>query len=233
MLGKTSTKINPFSTSRLIPSYSFLVRSTFLLLISISIWSCQSDNSDITSTKSSKSVQKSGFEEVPASHSGLHFENRLKDDPLSDKNVLSFQYYFNGAGVGIGDFNNDGLQDIFFAGNEVPNELYINKGNFQFEKLGTEAGINQNKVWAAGVSVIDINLDGFYDIYVSQQGPYDPSQRKNLFYINNGDLTFTESAEVMGLADVNYSTQAASLIMIKTVIWTCFFLVIRRTLSSQ
>ncbi len=211
MLGKTSTKINPFSTSRLIPSYSFLVRSTFLLLISISIWSCQSDNSDITSTKSSKSVQKSGFEEVPASHSGLHFENRLKDDPLSDKNVLSFQYYFNGAGVGIGDFNNDGLQDIFFAGNEVPNELYINKGNFQFEKLGTEAGINQNKVWAAGVSVIDINLDGFYDIYVSQQGPYDPSQRKNLFYINNGDLTFTESAEVMGLADVNYSTQAAFL----------------------
>ena len=141
--------------------------------------------------------------------SGLDFINTLTDDPLSDKNVLSFQHYFNGAGVGIGDFNVDGKPDVFFAGNEVPNQLYLNKGDLKFEKLGPESGINVNKVWASGVSVVDINGDGYPDIYVCQQGPYAPEQRKNLFYINNGDLTFTESAAEMGLDDENYSTQAA------------------------
>jgi len=151
----------------------------------------------------------SGFEIISSTTSGIDFVNQLKDDPLSDKNVLSFQHYFNGAGVGTADFNNDGLTDIFFAGNEVPNQLYINKGNLQFEKLGPEAGLNKNKVWAAGVSIVDINADGYKDIYVCQQGPYEPKERKNLFYINNGDLTFTESAAEMGLDDSNYSTQAA------------------------
>lgn len=146
---------------------------------------------------------------VPASTSGIDFNNNLIDDPLTDKNVLSYGHYFNGAGVGVADFNNDGLQDIFFAGNEVDNELYINQGDFRFEKLPKTAGINTNKVWSSGVCIVDINNDGFQDIYVSQQGPYtDPEQRRNCFYINNGDLTFTESAKEMGLDDPNYSTQA-------------------------
>ncbi len=208
MLRKTISQFNTLSAFRKAFYPVTSGRLIFLLLVSISIWSCQSDTS---TPKSSKTLKKSGFEEVPASVSGIQFENRLIDDPLSDKNVLSFQHYFNGAGVGVGDFNNDGMQDIFFAGNEVPNELYINKGDFQFEKLGPSAGINKNKVWSSGVSVIDINQDGFQDIYVCQQGPYEPVERKNLFFINNGDLTFTESAEEMGLADMNYSTQAVFL----------------------
>ena len=166
---------------------------------------CQQEN-DNANQKSE--LSKAGFEIIGSEISGIDFVNKLEDNPLSEKNVLSYQHYFNGAGVGVADFNNDGLQDIFFAGNEVPNELYINKGELQFEKLGSGSGINENKVWASGVSIIDINNDGFKDVYVCQQGPYGAEDRKNLFYINNGDLTFTESAREMGLDNDNYSTQA-------------------------
>ena len=173
------------------------------------ICSCRQDSGKMDKEINKNKVNTSGFEEILSQKSGITFNNKLKDDPKSDKNVLSYHYYFNGAGVGIGDFNNDNLPDIFFAGNEVDNELYINKGNFQFEKLGPKSGINNNKVWASGVSIVDINNDGYKDIYVCQQGPYEENQRRNLFYINNGDLTFTESAATMGLDDPNYSTQAA------------------------
>ena len=135
-----------------------------------------------TQSDKGQSLQKSGFEVISPEESGIDFRNDLEDNPLSDKNVLSYQHYFNGAGVGVADFNNDGLQDIFFAGNEVANQLYINKGDFKFEKLGEEAGINTGKVWASGVSIIDINNDGYQDIYVCQQGPYDPENRRNLFF---------------------------------------------------
>ncbi|NNF20926.1 MAG: VCBS repeat-containing protein, partial [Saprospiraceae bacterium] len=154
-------------------------------------------------------ISKSGLEILESDYTGINFSNTLKDDPLTDKNIVSFEYYFNGAGVGVADFNNDGLQDIFFAGNEVPNELYINKGSLKFGKLDKESGINTNKVWSAGVSIVDINNDNYKDIYVCQQGPHDKNNRQNLFYINNKDLTFTESSKVMGLNDHNYSTQAA------------------------
>jgi len=191
---------------------SFLKILTTIIILSLLIISCGEDStSSHLESKINKSEIKSGFTEIDPEKSGVDFNNMLKDDPLSEKNVLSYQYYFNGAGVGIGDFNSDGLPDIFFAGNEVPNELYINKGDFKFEKLGSESGINTNKVWSSGVSVVDINLDGRDDIYVCQQGPHTPENRKNLFYINNGDLTFTESAAAMGLDDKNLSTQAAFL----------------------
>lgn len=182
-----------------------------LLILSLIVISCGQDdkNGANKTTQTTTKAVNSGFSIVDSQVSGIDFSNILKDDPQSDKNVLSYQLYFNGAGVGVGDFNNDGLQDIFFAGNEVPNALYLNKGDFKFEKLGEASGINKNKVWAAGVSIVDINMDGYDDIYVCQQGPYKPENRKNLFYINNGDLTFTESAEAMGLADPNISTQAA------------------------
>ncbi|NNE15134.1 MAG: VCBS repeat-containing protein [Saprospiraceae bacterium] len=177
-----------------------------LLTACICIFSCQNDNNTSDSTDSN--TPKSGFEIIESSTSGLTFENTLVDDPMSDKNVLSYQHYFNGAGVGVADFNQDGLQDVFFAGNEVPNRLYINKGSFKFEELPASSGINIGKTWASGVSIVDINADGFPDIYVCQQGPYPADKRKNLFYINNGDLTFTERASEMGLDDDNYSTQA-------------------------
>lgn len=181
------------------------MRSTIFLFLGIlTFYSCNNDSKvDLPGTNYGH-----GFEVVDASYSGLDFSNDLVDDPTTDKNVLSFDYYYHGAGVGIGDFNNDGLPDIFFAGNDVDNQLYINKGNLKFEK-SPDSRINVNKVWASGVSIVDINSDGYDDIYVCQQGPYDAFNRRNLFYINNGDLTFTESAVSMGLADHNYSTQAA------------------------
>ncbi len=180
-----------------------MVQKSVLIIMLFSFASCNQSNSSDSSAS-----HEAGFEIVDSGNSGIDFINALEDDPLSDKNVLSYPHYFNGAGVGVGDFNNDGLQDIFFAGNEVPNAIYINKGEMKFEKLGTEAGINTNKVWASGVSIVDINADGYDDIYVCQQGPYEEDQRKNLFFINNGDLTFTERAAEMGLDDGNYSTQA-------------------------
>ena len=159
------------------------VRYVYIFFL-ISLLSCGEETSSTANIEKSKSSVQSGFSIVDENSSGLDFINTLSDDPLSDKNVLSFQHYFNGAGVGIGDFNVDGKPDVFFAGNEVPNQLYLNKGDLKFEKLGPESGINVNKVWASGVSIVDINGDGYPDIYVCQQGPYAPEQRKNLSLIH-------------------------------------------------
>ena len=200
-------------------------KNLFLFSILMILVSCS--DKDSTSYKEETATQdktSNGFSIVDPSISNITFSNNLSDDPLTDKNIMSFEYYFNGAGVGVADFNQDGLQDIFFAGNEVPNEIYINKGDFNFEKLPATSGINVNKVWASGVSIIDINLDGYPDIYVSQQGPYEAAKRRNLFYINNKDLTFTESAKVMGLDDPNLSTQAAFLDFDKDGDLDCYIL---------
>lgn len=150
------------------------------------------------------------FQLLDAKTTGIDFINKLNDDPLTDWNVLSYQHFYNGAGVAVGDINNDGLSDIFFSGNDTPNHLYLNKGNLQFEDISESAGINQHKKWSMGATMADVNGDGFLDIYVGQAGPYpDPQDRKNLLFINNGDNTFSEKAAEYGLADSNYSTQAA------------------------
>ena len=123
-------------------------------------------------------------------------------------NILNYIYFYNGGGVGVGDVNNDGLQDLFFAGNLVNSRLYINQGNFQFKDITESAGID-DAGWSTGVSMVDINGDGFLDIYVAQAGYSSPKLRKNLLYLNNGDLTFTESAESFGISDSGYTTHSA------------------------
>ena len=130
-----------------------------LLTGSILIMGCLSCNNDIQ-PKSAPSTAK--LEIIPASESGITFKNTLKDDPLTESNVLSYEYYFNGAGVGVADFNQDGLQDIFFAGNEVPNEIYINKGDFKFEKLGPESGINNTVPGVDRLAFAESGFDGFH-----------------------------------------------------------------------
>ena len=115
----------------------------------------------------------------------------------------------DGAGVGIGDINNDGLPDVFFCGNQVENKLFLNKGNMVFEDITETARINVNKNWSNGVVFTDINQDGWLDIYVSQGGPHMDGQRKNLLYINQGNLTFEEKADDYGLADTGFSTQSS------------------------
>lgn len=149
------------------------------------------------------------FEKVPSSISHLEFTNTIKENIATLDNLFSFDYFYNGAGVGVEDLNNDGLLDVFFCGNQVPNKLYLNNGDLQFTDISESSGINIGKNWSNGITFVDINNDGYKDIYVSQGGPKDRNDRKNLLYINNKDLTFTEKAEEYGLADMGISTQSA------------------------
>jgi enediyne biosynthesis protein E4 len=146
------------------------------------------------------------FSLIPESQSNIHFNNKLTES--DSVNFLTNQYIYIGSGVGIGDFNNDGLQDIFFAGEQVSCKLYLNKGDFQFEDVTDKAGLRTEK-WCTGVSVVDINNDGLPDIYVSVSHSRNPEQRKNLLFINQGNLKFSEQAAEYGLDDAGFSTQAA------------------------
>ncbi|MGV3684789.1 MAG: VCBS repeat-containing protein [Daejeonella sp.] len=138
---------------------------------------------------------------------GIDYSNKLRES--DELNVMNYSYFYNGAGVAVGDINNDGLQDLLFTGNMVRNRLYINKGNFEFENITDKSGIASMQGWCTGATMIDINADGFLDIYICRSADIDPERRKNLLFINNGDLTFTEKAEEYGLADHGYSTQAS------------------------
>lgn len=131
------------------------------------------------------------FSLISPEHSGVTFNNTLKDNKT--ENILLYSNFYGGAGVGIGDFNQDGLDDIFFAGNQVSDQLYFNKGDFNFENVSTAAGIIQDQGWSTGVAVADINADGFLDIYVTRE-LFDnkPDLRANLLYINTGDGHFKE-----------------------------------------
>ncbi|UZR96958.1 VCBS repeat-containing protein [Chondrinema litorale] len=148
------------------------------------------------------------FEYVPSEHSGIEFSNTLFEN--ENLNIITFEYFYNGAGVGTGDLNNDGLADVFFAGNMTNCKLYLNKGDFQFEDVTEKAGISTSGKWATGVSLVDINQDGWLDIYVSYSGPYEEeSKRANELYINNQNGTFKEMAADYGLADTGHSIHAA------------------------
>lgn len=147
------------------------------------------------------------FREIPASESGIHFSNTLKETP--GLNIIAYEYFYNGGGVGLGDFNNDGLTDIYLTGNMQPARLYLNKGNMTFEDITAKAKVGGKKGWKTGVSIADVNADGFLDIYVCYSGPLEAEHRTNELFINNGNLTFTEKAKQMNVADAGYSTQAA------------------------
>lgn len=152
------------------------------------------------------------FTHITSDYSGIKFNNTLIDDPLNKKkNVMDFPNYFNGAGTAIADFDNDGLSDIFFVGNEVPNRIYKNLGEFKFEDKTETANVNTSKGWRNGISVVDINQDGFQDIYICQSSHFKmpANARPNLLYINNGDFTFTEQAAKYGLASTSLSHQAS------------------------
>ena len=149
---------------------------------------------------------------VSSSHSGIHFNNTIvENDSINPIDVTNI---YNGGGTGVGDFNNDGLEDIYFAGNTVSNKLYINKGSFKFQDVTDEAKVSGNGKWCRGVSVIDINNDGWLDIYVCASMSPDPHKRENLLYINEGaDKNrvphFREMGAEYGLNDTAHSTMAA------------------------
>jgi len=138
---------------------------------------------------------------------GINFKNTIFEGEAL--NVLNYTYFYNGGGVAVGDINNDGLPDILFTGNMVRNRLFLNKGDFKFEDITDKSGIADKQGWCTGATMVDINGDGKLDIYICRSADISAERRKNLLFINNGDLTFTEEAERYGLADVGYSTQAA------------------------
>jgi hypothetical protein len=147
------------------------------------------------------------FAELPSGDTGIKFKNLVRE--TEEFNVLTYGYYHQGGGVAIGDVNNDSLPDIYFTGNMVASKLYINKGNWKFEEIADQAGVRAEGLWNTGTTLADVNGDGWLDIYVCRSAANDPVNRKNLLFINNGDLTFTEQAESFGLADRGYSTQAS------------------------
>ena len=150
------------------------------------------------------------FEAIPSSQSGITFNNQLTE--TATQSIATYEYFYNGAGVAAGDLDGDGLPDLFFTGNMISNKLYLNKGNFKFEDITETAGVAGKTSWSTGVSMADINADGRLDIYVCYSGPGTAADRANELYINNGvqngKLTFTESAALFGLdATGTYTTQ--------------------------
>ncbi|WP_420150547.1 VCBS repeat-containing protein [Spirosoma sp.] len=157
------------------------------------------------------------FRRLPSSQTGITFNNRIQES--DSVNILRFEYLYNGGGVGIGDFNNDGWQDVFFTGNQVSSRLYLSKGKdtenpLSFEDVTESAGVTTH-AWCTGVTVVDLNQDGWQDIYVSVAGYHkDTTKRANLLFINQtkkkgAPVRFKELARQYGLNDTGYSTQTA------------------------
>jgi hypothetical protein len=174
------------------------MKQSFLVLMMVLLISC-----NVSEKKDSL------FNLLPSNATGVTFKNELSE--TEDLNYFTYPYLYMGGGTAIGDFNNDGLEDIFFTGNQVSNKLYINNGKLQFEDITEKSGIAGDDRWYTGVSLVDINSDGYLDVYLSVAGLTKP--HKNQLYINNGpssgsgQVTFTEAAEEYGIADTGNSYQ--------------------------
>lgn len=180
----------------------FLKIDFILLSVAILAFSCR--QSDQAVERESDAL----FRSIPPHKSGIKFNNQLQE--TDSANSIFYEYYYNGAGLAIGDLNNDGLSDIVFGANMTKCGVYLNKGNFVFTDITEESGINTTGKWITGVSMVDINHDGLLDIYLCAAGNIDYDYH-NLLYISSGTsekLTFTECAAAVGLGDNGYSTQA-------------------------
>lgn len=151
------------------------------------------------------------FTLMPSEETGIDFRNDL--EYTEEFNTYTYRNFYNGGGVAIGDLNNDGLPDIFFTGNMVSNRLYLNEGNLKFKDVTTESGLDSKGVWSTGVSLADVNGDGWLDIYICKSGKPEGENRHNELFINrgleDGVLRFDEKAEQYGIADYGLSTHAA------------------------
>ena len=146
------------------------------------------------------------FSQVTSVTSGINFVNEIIETP--ERSMGNYENFFSGAGVAVGDINNDGLTDIFFTSNDASNRLYLNKGGMQFEDITAAAGLTSNK-WSGGCSMVDVNNDGYLDIYVNNDGPTNNEEElSNDLFINNGNLSFTNKAKEMGVADSGRSVQS-------------------------
>jgi hypothetical protein len=179
------------------------MKRALTLLLIIALFSCAEEE---------KTSSKKIFKTLLPSESGVDFENRLEVN--DSMNYFSYGYFYMGGGVAIGDFNNDGLQDLYFTGNMVENKMYLNQGEMQFQDIAKTSGTEGDNRWITGCSVVDINTDGLLDIYVSVAGKW--TNRKNILYVNQGNNdegipVFKDEATQRGLADESYSIQTTFL----------------------
>lgn len=178
--------------------FTELKYGTIFFILLLFTTSCDNSSNTLFKLKSSRSTS-------------IDFNNYIPDDP--NFNILTYEYIYNGGGIAVADFDNDGLQDVFFSGNMVPNKLYLNKGNLKFKDITETAGIGAKDQWSTGVAVADINNDGWQDIYVCASALSFEKDLKNMLFINNGlnedgVPTFTNKAEEYGVADDGHSMNA-------------------------
>jgi hypothetical protein len=184
------------------PITKYLYQSALIVGITICLVNCKKDISQDSNPTQSKTL----FTKMDNKAVGIDFTNKLIDSP--EFNVYKYRNFYNGGGVAIGDINNDGLVDIYMVSNQDKNRLYLNKGNWKFEDITEKSGTSGSKAWSTGVTMADVNGDGFLDIYVCNSGDIKGSDKENELFINNGDLTFEDKAAEYGLNDKGYSTHA-------------------------
>ncbi len=181
---------------------NFQLKFSLLLTCLLFLLSCQNDE-----TGKKQNAASSLFTLLSNDQTNIHFKNSVTE--TADFNVLKYYYLYNGGGVAIGDVNNDGLQDIYFTSNQQSNKLYINKGDFKFEDVTVAAKVTDAEGWTTGVNMIDINNDGWMDIYVCKSASLNNNQlRNNKLFINQKDGTFKEEGQKWGLNDDGFSVQS-------------------------
>ena len=176
--------------------YNMLYKIRYIILFGLVIWG-----------SSCKEKPDTLFTKLSSQETNINFENTITNSP--DFNIFKYRNFYNGGGVGIGDINNDGLADLVLTANQANNKIYLNSKDFKFKDITETSGFSRERKWSTGVVMVDINADGWLDIYICNAGNVSGQDQKNELYINNKDLTFTESAEKYNLADNGFTTHAA------------------------
>ena len=187
-----------------------MTRNNFILLLLLFTFFLAGCNQESASLENNKIAASQTLSIHDPLESGITFSNTIEN--TESQNIIEYLYFYNGGGIAVGDINGDGLEDIYFTGNQVPDQLYLNKGNLQFEEITEKAGITVQSGWSTGVVMDDVNGDGHLDIYVCKVSKMNPDQGiHNLLYVNDGKGNFSEKSAEYGINFSGYSTQAAFL----------------------